>query len=202
MTAPVTRIVLDHRPMTKADLAELRAPRQAHVLTKLRDSHHQIARMFAAGMDVTQVADATGASYWRIRNLRATPAFEQLVAELRGMINSKWVEAFDPYTNVLAGNMIRAEMQIADRLAEAEDDPDSAGLSIKDLISISRDAASRLGYGTKSTQVNVNADFASLLDKAIARSRAPAAGPSPAVEGEGGETSPPLIPALTDAKQP
>ena len=44
-------------------------------------------------------------------------------------------------------------------------------LSIRELLSISRDAADRIGLSKRSIQTNVNVDWAAALDRAIARSR-------------------------------
>jgi len=68
-----------------------------------------------------------------------------------------------------AGLARQSVVQIADKLGEAEEAGET--LPVRDLIAISRDAADRFGYGKKQTNVNVNADFASMLERTIDRSR-------------------------------
>ena len=164
------RRILAITELTKDDLARLQEPRRAVVVKKLRDSHHHLARLFAAGCDNGEVARRTGYTYQRVKRIRESPAFKQLVEEYRAMVNETWLETVDDYQEIMLGNMIRAELQIADKLAEAEDNEET--LPTRELMSISRDAADRMGYGKKSTNVNVNVDFAAQLEKAVRRSAA------------------------------
>lgn len=157
------------RPLVKADLARLSEPKRIPTITRIKDSHHFIAKLFAAGMDTVQVAQHIGYPYSRVRMIRASPAFEELIQDYRKQVDQQWLANLDAYFDVTTSNMMRAELQLADRLAQAEDNDDEA-LPVRDLIAISRDAADRFGYGKKQTNVNVNADFASLLEKAIQRS--------------------------------
>jgi hypothetical protein len=62
---------------------------------------------------------------------------------------------------------MKAERKLADKL---DDDDDNEEMSVRELISIARDAADRVGLSKRSIQTNVNMDFAQLLDRAIARS--------------------------------
>lgn len=165
---PQERKVTGVRDLRKEDLARLAEPRHATTVKRLRDSHHHIARLFAAGLDMKQVAERTGKSYFSIRTLRKSPAFQQLLAEYQALATEAWAESVDSYFEIATANMVRAELQIADRLGEAEEAGET--LPVRDLLAISRDAADRFGYGKRSTQVNVNADFAALLEKAIRRS--------------------------------
>ena len=175
------------RELRKEDLARLAERRRGQVVKRLRDSHHHIAKMFASGLDIAQVSERTGKSYHSVRTLRKSPAFEQLLAEYRAIATEAWADSVDTYFDLASSNMVRAELQIADRLGEAEEAGET--LPVRDLLAISRDAADRFGYGKRSTQVNVNADFAALLEKAIRRSgksldlvapKAPRAGEPPA----------------------
>lgn len=163
-----TRQIISVAPITKDDLARLKEPRRATVVQRLKDSHHFLARLFAAGLNIPEVATRAGMTPERVRRLRKSPAFEQLVAEYRDIVNQTWAESVDDYQELLLGNMIRAELQLSDKLAEAEDG--EREIPIRELQAISRDAADRMGYGKKSTNVNVNVDFASQLEKAIRRS--------------------------------
>ncbi len=166
---PKPRNILAVRELRKEDLARLAEPRAvANVVRRLKDSHHHLARLFASGLNAADVARRVGMTTSRVTQIRKSPAFDQLVAEYRKIATEAWAESVDDYFEIAAGNMVRAELQIADRLGEAEEAGET--LPVRDLIAISRDAADRFGYGKRATQVNVNADFASLLEKAIRRS--------------------------------
>ena len=62
---------------------------------------------------------------------------------------------------------MKAERKLADKL---DDDDDNEEMSVRELISIARDAADRVGLSKRSIQTNVNMDFAQMLDRAIKRS--------------------------------
>jgi hypothetical protein len=64
-------------------------------------------------------------------------------------------------------NGFKAERKLADKL---DDDDESEEMSVRELISIARDAADRVGLSKRAIQTNVSIDFASLLDRAIKRS--------------------------------
>jgi hypothetical protein len=162
------RGIFEVRELRKEDLARLYEPRRVPVVRKIRDSHHHIAKLFASGLNAAEVARRTGRHRAAMSMLRKDPAFSNLVAEYRDIATAAWAEGVDDYFELACGNMVRAELQIADRLAEAEEAGET--LPVRDLLAISRDAADRFGYGKKQTNLNVNADFAALLEKAIRRS--------------------------------
>ena len=163
-----TRKITSVTSLTKDDLVQLQEPRRVNAVKKLKDSHHFLARLFAAGLDIPQVSARTGYTPERLRRQKGSPAFLELIAQYRAMVTENWIESIDDYQEILLGNMIRAELQIADKLGEAEDNNET--LPTRELVAISRDAADRMGYGKKQTNVNVNVDFAAQLEKAIRRS--------------------------------
>lgn len=151
------------------DLEKLKAKRHVPPTPqKLRDSHHMVARLTAAGNKPGEVAALTGYTRERITSLLASPAMEELVAQYRLKVDEAFVENQDTFFALATSNMLAAERHISDAIAEAED----AGelIPIRTALAISRDAADRFGYGKKSQQTNINVDFASALEKAIARS--------------------------------
>ncbi len=83
-------------------------------------------------------------------------------------MDAEFVKNADAFYEVATSNMLKAEVMLADKLEAAEEE--GTHLPTRDLIAISRDAADRFGYGKRQTNLNVNADFASLLEKAIQRS--------------------------------
>ena len=157
------------RPLTRDDLATLRAPRfKINTPVKLRDSHHRIARLVAIGLRTQDIQAKTGYSHGRLSHLINSPAFEELVAKYRGQVDAAFVQGVDDYYDMATQNMLKAERQIADRLDEADELGET--LPVRELVAISRDAADRFGYGKKQTNTNINVDFAAAMEKAIARS--------------------------------
>ena len=167
---PQERRILSTRELTKDDLLRLRERREATAVKKIKDSHHFIARLFASGLSIPEVARRTGRTTETIRRVRQSPAFDQLVAEYREIVTAEWAETIDDYYEIVTANMVRSELMITDRLQEQEEDPDAKPIPLRDLMAISRDAADRFGYGKHTTQTNVNVDFAAQLERAIRRS--------------------------------
>lgn len=175
--------VTNVRALTRDDLAlivEARSPTgngtSTSAVARLRDSHHRIARLFAAGLRIGEIVERVGYSYNRVSTLQRDPAFQELIATYRGKVDAAFEREQDEYAKLTMSNMIKAETQLAEKLEEAEENGEF--LPTRDLIAISRDAADRFGYGKRQTNLNVNADFASLLEKTIARS------------GKGGQPAP------------
>lgn len=158
-------------PMTREDMAEvLKPPFKAHVgVERLRDSHHNIARLAALGMKQIEIAARTGYSANRVNLLLQGPAMQDLVAHYRATVDESWRQNVDDYFQMVFTNMMRAERMIGDRLEEA--DEGDADVRMKDLIDIARDGADRTGYMKKSAQVVAKVDFASRLEAAIERNK-------------------------------
>jgi len=135
---------------------------------RFRDPHHRVARLFASGLKLKEVAERCGYSYNRISQLANDPAFQELIAKYRMKVDKAFVENIDDFYEQATSNMRTAERMIAEKLEKA--DEDDYDIPLKTLVDISGDRMDRFGYGKRQTNLNVNADFASLLEKAIARS--------------------------------
>jgi outer membrane receptor for Fe3+-dicitrate len=160
--------ILSIRPMTSADIESLRQPSARHVIAKIRDSHHTVARLFASGMRNHEVAAAVGYSQTRISLLRSSPAMVELVERYRADETTAWKETRDEYYSTIHAAGAKAWRQINDQL-DAADEADEP-LPLQRLLAIADSSADRVGYNKKSTTVNINVDFASRLEQAIARS--------------------------------
>jgi len=157
------------RELTRADLAELSGPRpKVSAALRFRDSHHRVAILFAEGLKAKEVQKLTGYSLNRIIQLHNDVQFQELIAEYRPEAHARVREVVDEYRNVAIGNMVEAELQLEERLAQARDDNDLP--SIRELVAITGDRADRFGYGKHQTNTNVNVDFAKTLESAIKRS--------------------------------
>src|SRR6266403_795464 len=167
--------ILSVRPLTREDLGlilEKRADGEGRpiqgAVRRFRDPHHRVARLFAAGLRVQEVADRSGYSYQRVHTLSTDPAFQELIAKYREKVDASFVANVDEFYDLATANMRKAETMIAERLEKAEEE--DIDLPLKTLVDISGDRMDRFGYGKRQTNLNVNADFASLLEKAIQRS--------------------------------
>ena len=161
------------------------------VIERFRESHHAVARMFASGMTPSMIRQRTGYSFRRLTLLSADPTFQQLIAHYARQVDEAWNANLDTYLDLGMGNMIRAESQIAEHLDRSEDTGELLPLGALDRISQGR--ADRFGY-SKHNVIEHKHDFATMLDRAIARS-----GKAEAVkliEGQAIEVStPPPLPA-------
>jgi len=138
------------------------------VVKRFKDSHHMLARMFASGMRPGEVCLAAGYSNSRVSVFLADPAFQELIAQYREAVDHTWRQGIDNYHTLATANMLVAERMLSDRLEAAEDE--GVLPSVRELVMISADRADRFGFAKRTTQVNLNLDFAAQLDRAIARS--------------------------------
>lgn len=155
----------DVRELTREEVA--RTPRASVPMVKqLRDSHHMVARLFAMGLRAGQVAERTGYSLARVSTLSGDPAFKELVASYRDMVNEDFRAATDEYFESAIAVRVTSLRLIRDRLEEAE----PGDIPLNQLVAIHADTADRTGYPKRKESVNLNIDFADRLEKARKRS--------------------------------
>lgn len=153
------------RELGAADLKGLVRGRSPSV-KQFRDSHHMVARLFAMGMRPGAVAAKIGYSLGRVSTLYNDPAFRELIETYKASVDDEWKESIDEYFELMSANRTMAARLINDKLSEAEPDD----LPLNQLVAIHADAADRTGYPKRTVALNINTDFASLLDRAIKRS--------------------------------
>lgn len=164
-----TPYVKSVRALESGDLEALREPAQRPTVLKIRDAHHNVARLLALGLTQIEVAAKVGYSIGRVNQLAADPSIQELVASYREMVDESYVDEVDFIMQGLTANVSKAVRQTGERLDAA--DEDGAQLSIRELMSIASDGCDRVGYGKRSMNVNINMDFAAKLELAIARSK-------------------------------
>lgn len=167
--------ILNVRALTRDDLMLLRqdgSDQQARagvgIVQRLRDPHHRVARLFASGLRMEEIVARSGYSYGRVNTLKNDPAFQELIAKYRDKVDAAFVREADTYYELATANMVTAERMISEKLEEH--DENGTLPPVRELIAISRDAADRFGYGKRQTNLNVNADFAAMLEAARGRS--------------------------------
>lgn len=157
----------DLRSLSRAELAVLKEPRPTASVQTLRDSHHALARAVAAGMSNAECAAATGYSMTRVSVLRQDPAFKNLVAHKRAMIDAEFASAGDAVIDYLKGNALKAAKMLSDKLDHADEQGEF--LPTRDLLGIAELGFDRTGYGKQTKNLNVNVDFAANLERARRR---------------------------------
>lgn len=160
--------VSDIRVLARADLAVLTIPRPPNQIQNVRDTHHAVARAIAAGLSNAEVAALTGRSINRVSTLRQDPAFKELVAHKRAMIDAEFAASADPVIDYLRGNALKAAAMLSDKLDDAMDKEEF--LPTRDLLGIAELGFDRTGYGKVNKNVNINVDFAAQLEAARKRS--------------------------------
>ena len=154
------------RPMVRADVESLRAPSSRERISKLRDSHHIVARLAVSGLTNIAIAAETGYSIVRISQLLGAPAMQELMARYRADDNDSWRKSRDATYEFIHSAGLKAWRQINDALDD-EENP----VAMAHLLKIADSSSDRVGYHRKSTKENINIDFAARLEAAIVRSQ-------------------------------
>jgi hypothetical protein len=155
-------------PLTQADLELLKVkPAEGkHQLKRLKERHHQVARLLAMGTRPGAVAIITGYSAHTIGLLQSDPSFQDLLAFYRN-------DEDDEYRKMraqLVGLGDDALAEIRDRL---ENSPEK--FTIKELREVVTMVADRTGNGPSSsvkTELNVTVGLADRLRAARERAAA------------------------------
>ncbi len=159
--------VLSVRPLTREDMLRLQAPRPSQNRPKaMRETHHRLARMVAAGFRTEEILKLTGFSSTRLYQLRGDPAFCQLVSSYKDKVDEAYVRGVDEFWETSTSNMLRAERMIEEHLDEADESGEK--VSLKSLMALTADRADRFGYSKKVINRNENLDFAAMMEQ-IAR---------------------------------
>ena len=183
---PKANLITGVRELSRDDVQALHGARSVNVVKRLRDPHHRLARLVASGLRPSEAAAQAGYSYGSLSVLQKDPAFVELVEHYRSVVTEAFAESQDAFFELATSNMLKAERHLAEYIERKEEDGEL--LEPRVALAISRDAADRFGYGKKTTNLNVNVDFAARLERAAARSArvidaAPAALPPPGAVG-------------------
>lgn len=148
MVSPLEVEVLD--AIDVSDLVERAASplptSEAPSIAKLRQIHHEIARLLASGLNETEVAASTGYSISRISILKQDPSFKELLT----YYSRKSEEVFVDVRKRLAMLGTDAVAELQDRL---DFKPDS--LTNTQLIEITKATLDRAGYNPVAKSENV-----------------------------------------------
>lgn len=158
------------RPLTREDLGEITKHRGSAVslVTKLRDAHHRVARLLASGLRDGEVSLATGYSLGRIYQLKQDPTMKDLIAKYRDIVDEAFVDSQTEHYETLTRVKMKSARMLEEHLDKADEDDEL--IPINRLVSIFDTVSDRVGITKRSTNLNVNVDFAAKLEAAIARS--------------------------------
>lgn len=148
-------------PLTLEDL-QAKAPQAPQVVQKIRDSHHQLARLVAEGQKVVEISLITGYSPEHIHRLEGDPAFQELVVHYKSVIEVKYINVHERISG-LASDTIQ---EIHARLREAPGD-----FTVASLTELAKVTLDRSGFGPQKT-INQNTISAQVTPDDLARIRA------------------------------
>ncbi len=156
--------ILSVEPLTRAEV-----PKSHHrsAVSRIRDVHHRMAQLYAAGLKPRAIAEITGRSVVSVREWRRSPASEELVAQYREGIEGEITEVLGEQVKIITRARPIAWSQILDQLVEAEESGEP--LPIRSLLAIAGDTSDRTGLGRQATQVNINVGIGAELEKRMRR---------------------------------
>lgn len=133
-------------------------------IQRLRTQHHKLAQLVAEGVRNEEIAAITGYAIAYIANIKSDPAFKNLVAYYQGQVEGAFVEA-----NVSLHSRLNAVAQLASEelMERLTVEPDK--FTNRELNEAVAMGADRTGFGTRTTNFNVNVDLAARLERARGR---------------------------------
>ena len=159
------------RSLTRDDMTTLLGPAQRNLILspdKIRESHHMVARYAARGMKNIEIAEATGYSAVRVGTILNSPAMTDLVSKYRDMVDDTFRAEVKEDFDLGRAAWRKAQRLRLDKLEAAESG--EIDIPLRELTAIAADGEDRYGTSKKSTNINLNADFAAELEAALARS--------------------------------
>lgn len=168
--------VLETRPLTREDLVLLREPRGpdasragSGAVQKLRDPHHRLARLIAAGFRGHELVLRSGYSTQRIHTLQKDPAFIELIAKFREKVDEAYIdEMVSAEFNDRQALAILSRQRL-ERVIEADEDPENKAIGLRDMNQTIADLQDRFGTPKLKTTLSLNSEFAKTMEEAIAR---------------------------------
>lgn len=163
--------------VSEGDLDDLGLHRPAFqgppTVQRLRDTHHSLARALAAGLNYIQAGAKTGYTATRVSMLMADPAFQELVASYRAVMNDEFRdEAAAIAENTFAVVALAARMK-RDKLEEADETGELPSHGELDQTIRVFGEFTGLSAAKRTINHNVNANLGDLLAAARARAFRP-----------------------------
>lgn len=160
--------ILGIRPLSRDDLACVKEKRNVPAVQRFRDPHHRLARLLASGLRPAEAATQVGYSLARIYILQADPSFQDLVAAYRKDVHDAYVSGEEERFRMATEVNLKALRHLNEHFDKADEEGEL--VAIGRALSVFADTSDRVGLSKKSTNLNINVDFAAKLEGAIARS--------------------------------
>jgi hypothetical protein len=160
--------ILGVRPLSRDDLACVKEKRNVPAVQRFRDPHHRLARLLASGIRPAQAASEAGYSLARIYILQADPSFQDLVSAYRKDVHLAYISAEEERHRAATEVNLKALRHLNEHFDKADEEGEL--IPIGRALAVFADTSDRVGLSKKSTNVNINVDFAAKLEGAIARS--------------------------------
>lgn len=157
------------RELSRDDLACVKDKRSAPAVQRFRDPHHRLARLLASGLRPAEAATQAGYSLARIYILQADPSFQDLITAYRKDVHNAFISAEEERHRTATEVNLKALRHLNEHFDEADEKGELVPLGR--ALAVFADTSDRVGLSKKSTNVNINVDFAAKLEGAIARSR-------------------------------
>ena len=160
--------ILGVRTLSRDDLALIKEKRNVPAVQRFRDPHHRLARLLASGLRPAEAATQVGYSLARIYLLQADPSFQELVAAYRKDVQSAYVSAEEERFRMATEVNLKALRHVNEHFDKADEEGELVPL--QRALAVFADTSDRVGLSKKSTNVNINVDFAAKLEAARSRS--------------------------------
>jgi hypothetical protein len=151
------------RELEDVDVASLLAEKGVTppTIVQLRERHHALARLIAEGRKPGEAAIICRYSQSRMSILLSDPAFQELVAHYRDVVNEQFVD----FQRKLSDLAIDAAGILQDRM---EQEPEKISDAL--LLQVVQVGADRTGHGpSQKTEVNIKVGLAERLASAASR---------------------------------
>jgi hypothetical protein len=156
--------ILSITPLTQADLSPTKG-RPKGAVGAIRERHHWMAKLVAAGVSDAEIARMVGCSAPTVRNFRLNPASGELIAEYVEQLGEKVSTVLASQVELLNSIGLRIALLLADDVGAAE--RGEVEISIKDKIKLWEIVCDRTGLGKMETRVNLTGDLGSRMDRAV-----------------------------------
>jgi hypothetical protein len=160
--------ILGVRQLSRDDLACIREKRNVPAVQRFRDPHHRLARLLASGLRPAEAATQVGYSLARIYILQADPSFQDLVSAYRKDVHNAYISAEEERHRAATEVNLKALRHLNEHFDKADEEGEL--IPIGRALAVFADTSDRVGLSKKSTNLNINVDFAAKLEGAIARS--------------------------------
>lgn len=153
------------RQLTPGDTPQLREPRSVPKVKKFREAHHRLAMLMAQGHTLADVIKLTGYSTGRISTLQQDPAFIDLVAQKRALVEQDQLDADQEYRAAIMQARMAAVRHVNQYIEEMDETDET--MPIRTALAINEFTADRTGFGKHTTSTNLNANWSVTLEDRI-----------------------------------